>query len=156
MILITHALTGAVIGKNLNNPALIILLSLIFHFLMDTFRHGEYVEVFSKNTSIKNSGWKVGLDLSAGALIIFFVARLSYLDEKTMANIWLGAFFSVLPDFITALYWKFRWRFLQKYYTFHSWLHKYPRLSPEREWSLRNSFNDIWMSIVAIILLLLH
>lgn len=154
MILTTHALTGAVIGKNIDNPFLIILAAISFHYLIDTFRHGEYVEIFNKNTSFKNSGWKVGLDFLAGALVVGIVLSLNHNSNiLNIRNITLGILFSVLPDFVTAIYWKFRWTFLKKYYAFHSWIHKYPRHAPERLWTLRNSVNDIVISIIAIILL---
>ncbi len=44
MILATHALTGAVIGKNIDSIPLIILASLAIHYAMDGFRHGEYFD----------------------------------------------------------------------------------------------------------------
>jgi hypothetical protein len=153
MILTTHALSGAVIGKNVGNPYLVILLSIIVHFAMDQLRHGEYVEVFSKNTSIKNSGWKVLLDFSTGAILIGTFLFFSS-DNLNIFNVLLGSFFSILPDFITALYWKFRWKILEKYYKFHSGIHKYSRFAPEREWTFRNARNDILISFIAIILLL--
>jgi hypothetical protein len=155
MILTTHALTGAVIGKNIENPWLIIILSIAVHFIIDSFRHGEYVEVFSKNTSIKNSGWKVILDLSAGIALICAIIAIQRPARITINNIILGVFFSLLPDFITFIFWKFRWKFLEKYYTFHSWVHKYQRHAPEREWTLRNAANDILISIIAIIFLVI-
>jgi hypothetical protein len=104
MILTTHALTGAVIGKNLNNPWLIIILSIIAHFVMDSFRHGEYVEVFSKNTSIKNSGWKVILDLFVGITLVFAISVFQGFDKETLKNIVLGSASPMFPDFITFLF----------------------------------------------------
>lgn len=156
MILTTHALTGAVIGKNVFNQWFIILLSIAVHFIMDAFRHGEYVEVFNKNTSIKNSGWKVLLDLTVGLFLIILITQLENTNSLTTKNIVLGGLFSILPDFITAIFWKFRWKFLERYYAFHSWLHKYPRYAPEREWNLRNSVNDFLISALAIIFLFIH
>lgn len=153
MILATHALAGAVIGKNIDNPGLIIILSLAVHFLMDAFRHGEYVEVFSKNTSLKNSGWKVALDLIIGFTVILLIAHFQKLETWQIKNIALGAISSVFPDFITSIYWKFRWRFLEKYYAFHSWLHKYPRFAKERQWTLRNALNDIIISLACVVIL---
>jgi hypothetical protein len=155
MILVTHALTGAVIGKNIDNAPLIILTSLAAHFLMDHLRHGEYVEVFSESTSLKNSGWKVALDLSIALVSVFSIIWLKNTDPETTSNIALGVLFSILPDFVTGMYWKFRWPFLEKYYSFHSWMHKYPKFSPERQWTLRNATNDIAFSIITIILLFL-
>jgi ABC-type antimicrobial peptide transport system permease subunit len=155
MILVTHALTGAVIGKKIANPWLIIILSIFIHFILDSFRHGEYVEVFSKNTSIKNSGWKVILDLFTSFVLIFTIIVFQNFSKATIINIAFGIIFSLLPDFITFLFWKFRWKFLEKYYAFHSWLHKYPRHAPQREWTFQNITNDILISVAAIILLLI-
>jgi hypothetical protein len=154
MILTTHALAGAVIGKNIENPWLIIILSIIVHFVMDTFRHGEYVEIFNKNTSIKNSGYKVAFDFIIGLFIVSFIAWGKSFEFEIIRNMSLGIFFSVLPDFITAIYWKSRWKFLEKYYAFHSLVHKYPRHAPERQWTFRNARNDIVISLLAIIILL--
>jgi hypothetical protein len=153
MILTTHALTGAVIGKNIESPWLVIALSIVVHFTMDHFRHGEYVEVFSKNTSIKNSGWKVLLDIGVGFFVIlFFIFFKNYHSTQTV-NIIIGALAATFPDFITFLYWKFRWKFLEKYRDFHSWIHKHPRHAPERQWTLRNARNDILISALAIAIL---
>lgn len=150
-----HILTGAVIGKNIESPYLVITISIALHFLMDHLRHGEYVEVFDKNTSVKKSGWKVLLDIILGLSIILLFIHLKKLETWQTKNIIVGIFFSTLPDIITFLYWKFRWKFLEKYYAFHSWCHKYPRFSKEREWNWRNSFNDIIISLLAISLLFL-
>jgi hypothetical protein len=155
MILATHALAGAVIGKNIQSPWIIIILSIVVHFIMDSFRHGEYVEVFSKNTSIKNSGWKVLLDATSGLIIISLIVFLKNLEMFEIRNIFIGALASTLPDFVTFLYWKLRWPSLEKYYSFHSWVHKYPRHTPERRWTLRNASNDILISVLAIIILFL-
>jgi hypothetical protein len=155
MILATHALVGAVIGKNITNPWEIIAVSIVVHFLIDHLKHGEYVEVFSKNTSVKNSGWKVFLDLSVGLSVVFAIIQLKDFDSSTSKNILVGVTSSILPDFITSLYWKFRWNFLGAYYAFHSWVHKFPRYSPERLWTFRNARNDIIISLLAIAFLLI-
>ena len=91
MILTTHALTGAVIGKNIDNPWVIIVLSIVVHFIMDTFRHGEYVEVFNKDTSIKNSGWKVIMDIAVGfSVVLYLFFHFQKLDSHQMINIFIG------------------------------------------------------------------
>ena len=153
MILTTHALAGAVIGKNISQPWIIITLSIIIHFIMDTFRHGEYVELFSKNTSIKKSGWKIALDIFIGFSFLSLLFGLDQKDVTSITNVIIGIIASVFPDFVTFLYWKFRWKFLKRYYDFHSWIHKYPRNAPERQWTLQNATNDILISTIAIILL---
>jgi hypothetical protein len=154
MILATHALTGAVIGKNIENPFIIIALSLIIHFIMDGLRHGEYFD--SRIATIKTTWWKVTLDLLSGIFIIFFAIYFQKTDMLKAGNILLGAFFSMFPDLLTVLYWKFHSPFLGKIKKFHSLSHRYdrfPKYSPERIWTLRNAVNDILISLSATILL---
>lgn len=155
MILITHALTGAVIGKYVNNVPLIIALSLIIHFAMDHLRHGEYVEVRGRNTGLKKSGPKIALDIIVALGILFSVIYFKKTDYLETRNILIGSFSSMFPDLITFFYWLLRWPILEKYYAFHSWVHKYKPATPERQWTLRNARNDIVISILAIIILFL-
>lgn len=152
MILSTHALVGAVIGKNISNPWLIIIVSIAFHFLIDTFRHGEYLDQKSKWTDF----WKVAVDIVIGGLIIVIIAHFSNFSKIEMRNVSIGVFFSMFPDFLTLLNWKLGVKSLRKYYDFHGQLHKYPRFSPERIFNLRNATNDIAISVIAIIFLLLY
>ncbi|MDD3498381.1 MAG: hypothetical protein PHH24_02665 [Candidatus Moranbacteria bacterium] len=156
MILTTHALTGAVIGKNLDGPYLIIIVSIAIHYLMDTLRHGEYL---NNKSSTKETLWKVFLDIFAGLTIIALILYYNYntsnnLNSFNISNISLGVFFSMFPDFLTFLYWKMNFKFLKKLYDFHTWIHKYPPFSPQRAWNFQNSINDIFISATAIVLLL--
>jgi hypothetical protein len=157
MILTTHALAGAVIGKNVSNPAIVVIASLAVHFLMDSFRHGEYFD--SRAANIKNSWRKVFLDLAIG---FFLIASAIFIHPgkfgcQTIFNMALGIFFSMLPDGMTLLFWKFHRRWLEKITAFHGWAHRYdrfPRFSPERQWTLRNAVNDIVISTIAFLLLI--
>jgi hypothetical protein len=154
MILATHALTGAVIGKNINNVWLIIITAIFMHFVFDSFRHGEYLQTIDKESTVKNTWWKVGLDLFSGLLIIFAFIFWKDLDLIKIRNILIGSFFSIFPDLLTFLYWKFKIKFLKRIYLFHSWIHRNPPYSEGKEWNLRNARNDIVISLVSIILLL--
>lgn len=156
MILTTHALTGAVIGKNINNPWVVIALSLIVHYLMDGIRHAEYFD--DRIARIKDTWWKVAIDLLIGSLIICLSVLITAPDEQTIRNMVLGAFFSILPDGLTLIYWFSGKKFLTGIKAFHSLAHRYdrnPKHSPERQWNLRNARNDIIISAIAIILLLI-
>jgi hypothetical protein len=155
MILTTHALTGAVIGKNIGSPWLIIIVSLAVHFLMDTLRHGEYVESFDSKAAFKNTWWKFTLDLVAAFALIALFINFKKLTSLEIRNILTGSFFSMFPDLLTLLYWKFRLNFLLPLYKFHTWVHRYPGFSKEREWNLKNATNDILISIIALVLLFL-
>lgn len=155
MILATHSLVGAAIGAHVNNPILVAAGSVAMHYLLDTLRHGEYLETMDSRTSFRNGIWKVLLDLSAGYLIIFLVIFWKNSDLVTLRNILIGSIFSILPDFATFLFWLTRNKVLEKIYAFHSWLHPNLRDSKERAWSLRNSINDLAISLISIILFII-
>jgi len=157
MILTTHALTGAVIGKNINNPWIIILASFAVHYFLDSFRHGEYFD--DRIAKVKDTWWKVALDLFIGFSIIFLFICFRNLDLLEIRNVLIGTFFSILPDFITLMHWAFKQnKILAKIKAFHSWAHRYskfPKYSEERKWTFRNAANDILISAAAILLLII-
>jgi hypothetical protein len=156
MILTTHALVGAAIGKNISNPWLIVIISLVVHFILDGFRHGEYFD--SRIACIRNTWWKVALDFSIGGIIIFSTIFIYKDNFEIIRNILLGSFFSMFPDLLTILYWKFHWKILEKIKNFHAFCHHYdrfPKFGKERQWTLRNAFNDLWLSTLATIILFL-
>jgi len=156
MILTTHALTGAVIGKNIENYWLVIIFSLAIHYAMDAFRHGEYLD--ERISTVKDTWWKVAIDLMFGFLIIFLVIHFQKPALSVIKNIFIGTFFSIFPDFITLMYWKFeKNKILAKIKSFHSFCHcysKFPKYSKERQWTLRNALNDILISAVAFAIIL--
>lgn len=155
MILTTHALVGAAIGEKINEPWLIIILSLAAHFALDSFRHGEYLDDRHVTVTIRDAWWKIGIDLCSAFSL---VAIIIFLNNGTVhaLNILLGVFFSLLPDSFTLIFWKFKFKILAKIKKFHAWCHnykKFPKHSPERAWTLRNAANDIIFSSIAIIIL---
>jgi hypothetical protein len=149
MILTTHALTGAVIGKNISNVWLVIILSFLSHFILDRFRHGEYLN----QKTFGGAFWKTTIDLVIGLSIIGGVSYFSNFTSNDIRNIFIGSFFSMLPDALTLIYWKSKVKILAPLYQFHTWVHKYALNSPERLWNFRNAANDIIISLIAIVVL---
>ncbi len=150
MILITHTLVGAALGKQLGNPIVVAPLAIALHFCLDTFRHGEYLD---RKSTFKNTTWKVALDLFAGLFFVALYLKFSHASLETIRNVSIGVLFSLLPDLSTVLYWKFNVHFLKKIYDFHEWVHPYPKGDKRYAWNLRNNLNDIIFSLMAIILL---
>ncbi|OGI16786.1 MAG: hypothetical protein A2Z52_00195 [Candidatus Moranbacteria bacterium RBG_19FT_COMBO_42_6] len=138
-------MVGAAIGKSVASPWLIIPISVAVHYALDAIPHGEYLD---KNSTIKNTWWKVTLDLLAGLLVVIFYIIIKKVDGSEIKNIEFGVFFSLFPDFLTLLYWKMHLHFLKKAYTFHEWIH---RLISQKDlpWNFRNARNDILISLVA-------
>jgi hypothetical protein len=151
MLLTTHALIGAAIGKNINNPWLIVPISLVSHYVLDMFRHGDYID---KKLNLKGNGWKVSLDLFSAFLAVFLVIYFKNFSQTEIKKILLGVLFSLIPDSFTFLYWKFKLKILKSLYEFHVWIHEYFH-PDEIEFSLKNSFNDILFSAIAIIIFLI-
>ncbi|MDH4330522.1 MAG: hypothetical protein OEV93_03145 [Candidatus Moranbacteria bacterium] len=150
MTLTTHALAGAAIGKYFSNPILVIIVSIIIHYTMDTFRHGEYL---NRKSTWGDTTWKVALDLCTGLILVTFLVF--QINPTNISNIALAVFFSLLPDLLTLLYWKFGVKKLKFLFDFHSNIHSHSQQSPERSWTLRNSVNDIVFCTTSIIFLLL-
>lgn len=152
MILVTHALIGAAIGKTFTNPFKIVALSLISHYAFDHLRHGEYLD---KSKTFRKNYWRVSLDLLAAFVIVFFYLYSHQEDTAMNYRIFLGVFFSMFPDLVTLLYGITKNKFLGKIYAFHGWIHKYPEFSPQREWNLRNGINDFALSLIALAIIFL-
>ena len=150
MILSTHALVGATIGKNVENIWLIILFSIVGHFLLDTLRHGEYL---NRKSNFKDTTWKVALDIFIGWSIIAFFLFYQKWPSDVLFRVAIGTFSSMFPDLLTLLYFKFTFRFLKPVYDFHTWIHRYGQNAPERKWTRRNAANDIIISLIACIIL---
>ncbi|PIP26082.1 MAG: hypothetical protein COS71_02675 [Candidatus Moranbacteria bacterium CG06_land_8_20_14_3_00_40_12] len=152
MILSTHALVGAALGKNLENPWLIVILCPIVHFALDSFRHGEYIDHREK---LKNLGRNVALDIFAGGSIILSVLFFQDWELITIRNVFLGILFCLLPDFLTLIHYRFTSsKILKKIYRFHQRVHPYPHPSKQTQWNLRNAVNDILFSLAAVLFLI--
>jgi len=151
MVLATHALVGAVIGKYSNNLALIAAASVILHYAMDILKHGDYYE---EKRSFSQGFSKEFLDLSIAGILILFII---YLNKSTVTEIYYmlwGISWSLLPDFLTLIYDKFNLNFIAPIYRLNRWAHDLFYTDAERVWNLKNLTNDFIISAFAIILLL--
>lgn len=128
---------------------------MIIHYLMDGLRHGEYFD--SRVAKVRDAWWKVALDILTPIIVILIFIYVRNPKETQLFNILLGVFFSMLPDGLTLLHWKYpKNKILARIKKFHEIFHNYkkwPKFSSERQWNLRNATNDILISIIAIILL---
>lgn len=150
MVLTTHALTGAALGKYVRDPLILIPLAIITHFTLDTFRHGEYL---NRNSTVVNTWWKVAIDLAIGNGIILAYTLTQHPPAEIITPMLIGTFFSMFPDLLTVLYWKLGFRFLKKLFNFHAWVHPYPKGDLRYDWTLRNAINDIVFCSIAIVLI---
>jgi hypothetical protein len=151
MILTTHILAGALIGREIQNPYEIAGLALAAHFALDLLPHGDYL---NKKSSLKEF-WKVAVDLAIGlgAVYVIFFAHTAA-SSVNLENIAIGVFFSLLPDGTTFLYWKIGMKFLKPLKNFHEKLHYYPDFSPKRQFRLKNNLLDIAISLAFLTILI--
>ena len=98
MLLVTHAVAGAVVATKINNP--IISLPLVFglHFLMDAVPHWDLGVGFKQRSKATN----FFLALTDGCVGIGLVFWLFQLFRPFNLTPWLGMTVSLLPDFLEA------------------------------------------------------
>jgi len=156
MILTTHILSGAALGANVNNPYAVAGLSIVLHFLLDLFPHGDYL---NKKSRLREF-WKVALDIIIGLSIvaaIIFIRGLAPNNALNIENILIGILFSLLPDFTTFLHDWMKMKLLKPIYFFHQKLHllHHPDFAPERKFRLKNNLWDVFISFVSLLILIL-
>jgi hypothetical protein len=151
MILLVHALIGAVIGSYITNYWLIFLLALISHFLMDIIPHRDYnTEPLEESMGI--TAWptmiKIALDLGAGiVLILIFVW-----NSSIKSAIFLGMISAIIPDGLTFLYWRTKNSLLGKIALLHrNILHAKDNKKTPLFWGITI---QIVISLIAVLLLL--
>jgi hypothetical protein len=151
MILTTHILAGALLGREINNPYAVAGLAVAMHFTLDLLPHGDYL---NKKSGFRDF-WKVALDIAIGLGTVYAIFFLrSATSTANLENIIIGIFFSLLPDGTTFLYWKMGVKFLKPIKKFHEKLHYYPEFSPGSKFRLRNNLLDIFISLAAVIMLI--
>lgn len=129
MVLAPHMLVGATIGSRLSNYPLILLLSLLLHFLFDRLPHWEYEsKVNARNMNQKRLSslfFKALLDLGAGAAVLC----LFWQGSSQWPYVLFGAFLSIVPDGLVFLHHLIRvflhreFPPLIKFYHFHELIH---------------------------------
>jgi len=130
MIFAPHIVIGAAIGAKTQNLGLIIILGLLSHWILDRIPHWDYdisknVGDFrsgNKNKGLLGLSFKIFADGIIGFLIILIPIIYYHLfNFKSLLFIFLGIFFSVLPDIVLGLILLFSSNgFLKKYFEFHN------------------------------------
>ncbi|MGA2418153.1 MAG: hypothetical protein ABSF55_02860 [Candidatus Staskawiczbacteria bacterium] len=121
MILLVHLLLGALIGKEINNPILAIILAFLSHYLLDFLPHTEYdIENITKRQWRKAVSQiiKALLDFCSGIMLIFLFSNPA-LPAGRQAIIYVCAFFAILPDGLSFLSSFSKNKILQKHLELH-------------------------------------
>jgi len=141
MIFTPHIVIGAVIGAKTQDLGLIIILGLLSHWILDRIPHWDYdisknVGEFrgnNKHKGLLGLSFKILIDGLIGfSIILIPVIYYHLFNFKSLLFIFLGIFFSVLPDIVLGLILLFSSEdFLKKYFEFHKkYLHNKKEGSP--------------------------
>jgi hypothetical protein len=95
MLLLSHVITGAVIGQKVHNPYLVSSLALASHFVLDWVPHWSY-DV--PNKFDVREFVKITPD-ALMSIIVYIVFLFSYPEQWLVIT--LGVGFAILPDFLT-------------------------------------------------------
>jgi len=120
MIVIIHMLVGALIGEKFNSIALIIILALATHFILDFIPHwdGKY----NKEKFLKQKKLEIKKKILVVHMLLFLIG-IFVLFEMPKPNgkyhLLLGVFFSLFPDMLNIFYLKSKNRFVHKCVNFH-------------------------------------
>jgi hypothetical protein len=165
MILTPHLIVGATIGAKTHNFWLIIVLSLISHFIMDKIFHWEYSSCNKYLKNFRESGdlkslfvfiGQVLIDAFIGLTIIIVSLKIknSLSDFIFIKNMLTGCFFAILPDIILGIFLLFgSSNFSKKYHAFHEkYLHFKKRIEKEGKITFLGVFTQILIVIISLLL----
>ncbi len=108
MFLTTHVITGATIGRNVENPALAIAVSFLSHFVLDKIPHWNPIYPREDDTRIRDLLWysripRVGIPVFVDFCLAIAVAAIVLLftqGKVERLRVGLAMAASVLPDII--------------------------------------------------------
>ncbi len=135
MILATHVIAGAAIGRLTENPLLAFALGLASHLVLDAIPHWQYElksKIYSDNVTEEDMALggkfigdiaRLGLDFFSG----IFISILAFAGWNGFTNppaaLVAGIAGGVLPDALQFAFWKFKHEPLTSIQKFHSWIH---------------------------------
>ena len=100
MLITPHAITGAVIGAEISNPYLVVLLALASHFILDALPHYDVgVAHYGEKKKI-SFNWKDWLLLIFDGILAVILIWIAYNGSHTDWNILIGAAAGIAPDII--------------------------------------------------------
>ena len=108
MLTTVHLLIGAVIGKYVNNAWVIIIISILSHYVLDFIPHYSH-QGFEKFRELGFAGIDkrlilIGIEPILGLILVIF---LIYMNKERVFPMVLGSFFAWFPDLLTFISWKY-------------------------------------------------
>ena len=110
-------LAGAALATYIHQPTLLAFSAVALHYLLDVLPHWEYDII----TSRKAAAYKIAADIAMGLFVVFFALRRFGPAEQALI-LW-GAFFSIMPDGFSAIYFFSHGKYLRRQMQFHIFWH---------------------------------
>lgn len=137
MIISSHFIAGAAVGKLTGNPILAVVIGFIFHFIMDLVPHWNYGY---KHLQKAKTLLLVLLDPLLVFVIFLAIGLARGYDTATWINTFIGGFACVLPDLIEFIIRVFKIKPLVFFLKFHRAVHWFDK-SPEDIWESGEELN---------------
>jgi len=101
MLSIAHTATGALIATKISNPLISLPLILASHYIEDSILHWDAGTGLSSGVKTPSDAFKHEIiDMALSIIFILLIFQLPH--SQLNLNAWLGAFVSLIPDFLEA------------------------------------------------------
>ena len=100
MLITPHAIAGAVIGAEISNLYLVILLALASHFVLDALPHYDIGTAHYGEKKKINFNWKDWLLLIFDGILAIVLIWVAYNGSHANWNILIGAAAGIFPDIL--------------------------------------------------------
>lgn len=132
MILASHIIISGILGSKAQNYFLAAIIGLVSHYVLDAIPHWDYLpEEFQSRVKtdgdfIKNKKFwkelsKVAIDGLIGLILLLILT--SFYQNLNIASALISAFFGILPDALSLLYWITKWRAIKWNHDFQVFIH---------------------------------
>lgn len=99
MLITPHAITGAVIGAEISNPYLVVLLALASHFVLDMLPHYDIGTAHYDEKKVKFN-WKDWTLLIGDGVLAVVLIWIAFNGSHGNWNILIGAVAGIFPDIL--------------------------------------------------------
>lgn len=141
MILATHAIVGAAVGRLFDNPWLSFVAGFVSHYAMDAIPHSQYGlssqvdkggDPLDNDIVINKHFWGdlllIGIDCIGGFLLALFIFQGNLGYNSPTLSLLAGATGGVFPDLLQFLYFKIRLEPLTTLQKIHNKIHAKKKL----------------------------
>lgn len=132
MILASHIIISGILGSQTQNYFLAAIIGFASHYVLDAIPHWDYLpeefqsrvktdKEFVKNKKFWRELSKVAIDGLAGLVLLLTFA--GFYQGANIASALISAFFGILPDALSLLYWITKWRPIKWNHNFQVFIH---------------------------------